>query len=102
MADPGPDSAEFQHGRGGALEGFPKGPPLLDRDSMTIEGLAFLGLNLSRNHTGEAAAAAGCAAGMSHPDSLTRQTQFDFNRIQDRDYKHFVATNDDGPPSRAR
>lgn len=32
----------------------------------------------------------------SHPGSISRQTQFDFNRIQDRDYKYFVATNDDG------
>ena len=87
MAQPPPDSAEFPHGRGGPVEGFPKGPPLLDRSKTTIEGLAFLGLALARNHADQP---------MSHPGSVSRQTQFDFNRIQDRDYKYFVATNDDG------
>jgi hypothetical protein len=28
--------------------------------------------------------------------AVSRQTQFDFNAIQDRSYKYFVATNDDG------
>lgn len=32
----------------------------------------------------------------ANPDSITRQTSFDFNEIQDRDYKYFAATNDDG------
>jgi len=88
MAAPGPESAQFAYGKGGALEGCPTGPPLLDRSKVTIEGLAFLGLNLSRNHAGNQA--------MSHQGSISRQTQFDFNRIQDRGYKNFVATNDDG------
>lgn len=32
----------------------------------------------------------------ANPLSFSRQKQFDFNQIQDRDYKYFVATNDDG------
>eukprot|EP01052_Picozoa_sp_SAG31_P009083 SAG31_NODE_470_length_15239_cov_19.376288_2_plen_191_part_00 len=79
--------AEFEFAKGGALDGFPRGPPLLERAATRVEGLAFLGLNLSRNHS---------ACEFSHPASVTRQKQFDFNEIQDRDYKHFVATNDDG------
>lgn len=31
-------SAEFEFGRGGSLTGFPAGPPILDRNKMTIEG----------------------------------------------------------------
>lgn len=86
-AEPGPDSAQFEFGRGGSLVGASFGPPLLDRTKMKIEGLAFLGLNLSRNHPLQP---------MAHPGSISRQTQFDFNRILDREYKYFVATNDDG------
>lgn len=52
-----------------------------------VEGLAYLGLCLTRNHSEEP---------RSNPHSVTRQKQFDFNEIQDRDYKYFVATNDDG------
>jgi hypothetical protein len=55
---------------------------------MAIAGLAFIGLNLSPNHVDTAA--------MSHPDSISRQTQFDFNAIQDRDYTHFNQTDDAG------
>ena len=44
------DTANFPFARGGALAGFPAGPPLLERDKVTIEGLAFIGLSLSRNH----------------------------------------------------
>jgi hypothetical protein len=44
------DTANFPFARGGALTGFPAGPPLLERDKVTIEGLAFIGLSLSRNH----------------------------------------------------
>jgi len=91
-----PGSAEFEFAKGGQLQGFPNGPPILDRDNMKVEGLAFLGLSLSRNHTDSTAASAGCVVPLSHPDSVSRQCQFDFNRIQDREYKYFVATNDDG------
>ena len=31
-----------------------------------------------------------------HPDTVTRQTAFDFNLIIDRDYTYFAETNDDG------
>jgi hypothetical protein len=93
--------ADFEHAKGGALEGFPRGPPLLSREQVRVEGLAFLGLSLSRNHHSAATTAddddgVGGAATFSHPASITRQTQFDFNEIQDRDYRYFVATNDDG------
>ena len=86
--EPGPESAQFEYGRGGALEGFSSGPPILDRSGEARFGLAFLGLSLSRNHSD--------AQAMAHAGSVSRQTQFDFNRIQDREYKYFVATNDDG------
>ena len=44
------ETADFEYGRGGALAGFPAGPPLLEREKVKIEGLAFIGLSLTRNH----------------------------------------------------
>eukprot|EP01036_Dinobryon_divergens_P008165 gene8165-10911_t len=83
------DTANFEFGRGGPLAGFSGGPPMLDKPNNKIEGLAFIGLNLSRNfgHTEQP---------FSNPKSISRQTQFDFNLIQDRNYDYFCATNDDG------
>jgi len=49
-----------------------------------VDGLAFLGLSLSQKDD------------RGHPDSLTHQTAFDLNEVQDRDYKYMQATNDDG------
>lgn len=60
---------------------------MLDRTHNAVEGLAYIGLCLTRHHSEEP---------RSNERSITRQKQFDFNEIQDRDYKYFVATNDDG------
>ena len=49
-------------------------------------GLAFLGLSLSRHNDGQ----------FSSKVSVSRQTAFDFDLLQDRDYKYFCSTNDDG------
>jgi hypothetical protein len=65
------------------------GPPLLRREENKVEGLAYIGLCLTRHYTKEEEPRA-------NPYSISRQTQFDFNEIQDRDYEYFVATNDDG------
>jgi len=54
-------------------------------------GLFFIGLSLSRNYNSSAT-----PVETAFPTSITRQTQFDFNRIQDRDYTHVRDTNDDG------
>jgi len=59
-------------------------PPLLDPSKSMVDGLAFLGLSLSRKSE------------EGHPDTVTRQTAFDLNEVQDRDYKYVLATNDDG------
>jgi hypothetical protein len=62
------------------------GPPLLDKVNNGIEGLAFIGLSLSRHTSGI----------FSNDNSVSRQTQFDFDLLQDREYKYFCSTNDDG------
>lgn len=59
-------------------------PPVLCPEKSKVDGLAFLGLSLSR------ASAAG------HPDSITHQEEFDLNEILDRDYEFIFSTNDDG------
>lgn len=59
-------------------------PPVLDPANSKVDGLAFLGLSLSRNHE------------RGHPDSVTNQTAFDLNEVLDRDYEFVSATNDDG------
>jgi len=61
-------------------------PPYLDIKKMKYDGLAFIGLSLSRYHTVDGS---NCA-------SITRQEAFDFNEIQDRSYKFVASTNDDG------
>mmetsp|Transcript_5625 Transcript_5625/g.5825 ORF Transcript_5625/g.5825 Transcript_5625/m.5825 type:complete len:316 (+) Transcript_5625:148-1095(+) len=81
------NDANFEFAKGGSLEGFSNGPPMLRKQENKVEGLAFIGLNLSRNHPGEK---------FANPNSITRQSQFDFNLIQDRDYNYFTSTNDDG------
>eukprot|EP00808_Paulinella_micropora_P015312 g11941.t1 len=80
-------SANIGYGKGGACDDFVIGGPMLKRDEMSTEGLAFLGLSLTRNHSDQ---------GIGHSRTVTRQVQFDFNRIQDREYKYFQSTNDDG------
>lgn len=60
------------------------GQPYLDPNETKVDGLAFLGLSLSRNSP------------LGHPDSVTHQTSFDLNEVQDRDYEYVESTNDDG------
>lgn len=62
---------------------------MLDKHKNRIEGLAFIGLSLSRYYDIDTESRA-------NDSSVTRQKQFDFNRIQDRDYRWFCSTNDDG------
>lgn len=44
-----------------------------------------IGLSLSRRHSG-----------VGHPDTVTRQTAFDFNELQDRSYKYVSSTDASG------
>lgn len=57
---------------------------MLDPSKSKVDGLAFLGLSLSRH------------SDHGHPDSITHQTAFDLNEVIDRDYEHIFSTNDDG------
>ena len=59
-------------------------PPVVDPAKSKVDGLAFLGLSLARK------------SDRGHPDSVTHQTAFDLNKVQDRDYKYIFSTNDDG------
>lgn len=59
-------------------------PPVLDPSRSHRDGLAFLGLSLSRNSR------------HGNPKSVTHQTSFDLNEVQDRDYQFIFSTNDDG------
>ena len=59
-------------------------PPVLDPSKSRVDGLAFLGLSLTR-HSLE-----------GHQDSITHQTAFDLNEVQDREYEYIFASNDDG------
>mmetsp|Transcript_30379 Transcript_30379/g.69302 ORF Transcript_30379/g.69302 Transcript_30379/m.69302 type:complete len:861 (+) Transcript_30379:240-2822(+) len=53
----------------------------LAADQITV----VIGLCLSRNN-----------ATVGHPDTVSRQTAFDFNELQDRDYKYVSSTDDSG------
>jgi len=59
-------------------------PPVLDPSKSKVDGLAFLGLSLTR------------ASEYGHPESQTHQTAFDWNEVLDRDYQYLFSTNDDG------
>mmetsp|Transcript_21982 Transcript_21982/g.32468 ORF Transcript_21982/g.32468 Transcript_21982/m.32468 type:complete len:380 (+) Transcript_21982:64-1203(+) len=59
-------------------------PPVLDPPKSKVDGLAFLGLSISRKSE------------KGHPDSETHQTAFDLNDVLDRDYENIFSTNDDG------
>lgn len=59
-------------------------PPVLDPSKSKVDGLAFVGLSLTRNSE------------EGHPDSITHQDSFDLNKVLDRDYDFVGATNDDG------
>merc|ERR1740124_975868 len=56
----------------------------LDPKNSKVDGLVFLGLSLTRHSE------------VGHPESVTHQTAFDFNEVQDRDYEYLASTNDDG------
>mmetsp|Transcript_10748 Transcript_10748/g.25609 ORF Transcript_10748/g.25609 Transcript_10748/m.25609 type:complete len:467 (-) Transcript_10748:122-1522(-) len=60
-------------------------PPVLDPSKSKVDGLAFLGLSLTRNSPDK-----------GHPDSETHQTSFDLNDVLDRNYDYLFSTNDDG------
>lgn len=59
-------------------------PPVLDPSKSKVDGLAFLGLSLTRH------------SALGHPDSETHQEAFDLNEVLDRDYEFIFSTNDDG------
>ena len=59
-------------------------PPVLNPQLSKVDGLAFLGLSLSRRSE------------EGHPDSITHQTAFDLNEVIDRKYEYLASTNDDG------
>ena len=72
----------------GESKGFPGGPPMYAAPK--YHGTGAVGLCLSRYHEENV------GKGFADPDSLTRQTAYDFDRIQDREYDFLSATNDDG------
>ena len=57
---------------------------MLDPKKSKVDGLAFLGLSLSRTSP------------LGHPDSITHQTVFDLNEVIDREYKYIFSTDDNG------
>lgn len=59
-------------------------PPFLSPSEVRQDGLAFIGLCLSR-YSPE-----------GHSKTMTRQDVFDFNILQDREYSYVAATSDDG------
>ena len=69
------------------MEVFPRGAAWLRPEQTRVDGLAFLGLSLTRNAPDQP---------LSHPETISRQTQFDFNALQDRSYEFFAGTSDDG------
>jgi len=58
--------------------------PVLDPEKSKVDGLAFLGLSLSRKSP------------HGHPDSIDHQTAFDLNEVIDRDYEFLFSTDDNG------
>ena len=59
-------------------------PPVLNPNQSKVDGLAFLGLSLTRKSSA------------GHPNSVTHQTAFDLNDVLDRNYQYLFSTNDDG------
>ena len=60
-----------------------------DNNSITVDAppgkhTITIGLSLSRRHS------------IGHPDTVTRQTAFDFNELQDREYKYVSSTDSSG------
>ena len=62
-------------------------PPIYNLQACSYHGTCALGLVFSRNSPDQP---------MANKASVTRQTQFDLNEIQDRKYEYFASTNDDG------
>jgi hypothetical protein len=62
-------------------------PPIYNLEACSYHGTCALGMVFSRNSPDEP---------MAHKATVTRQTQFDLNDIQDRKYEYFASTNDDG------
>jgi len=59
-------------------------PPVLEPEKSKVDGLAFIGLSLSR------------ASILGHPGSITHQDAFDLNEVMDRDYEFIYSTDDNG------
>ena len=59
-------------------------PPVLNPEKSKVDGLAFLGLSLTRS------------SAQGHPASETHQEAFDLNDVLDRDYQYLFSSNDDG------
>lgn len=58
--------------------------PYLDPTNTRRDGLAFIGLSLTRT------------SDCGNPTSITHQEAFDLNQVLDRDYENIMSTNDDG------
>ncbi|VEU37330.1 unnamed protein product [Pseudo-nitzschia multistriata] len=77
-------------------------PPVLDPENSKVDGLAFLGLSLARNHywgdidSEEPQGEETKPQGLGHPDSYTHQTAFDLNEVIDREYEFLQSTDDNG------
>ena len=77
-------------------------PPVLDPENSKVDGLAFLGLSLARNHywgdidSEEPQGEEAKPQGLGHPDSYTHQTAFDLNEVIDREYEFLQSTDDNG------
>mmetsp|Transcript_757 Transcript_757/g.1731 ORF Transcript_757/g.1731 Transcript_757/m.1731 type:complete len:609 (+) Transcript_757:138-1964(+) len=72
-------------------------PPVLDPENSKVDGLAFLGLSLARNHYHAIKKDEDDKEQMlGHPDSYTHQTAFDLNEVIDRDYEFLQSTDDNG------
>jgi hypothetical protein len=56
-----------------------------ERPTQTGKHSVTIGLSLSRRHSS-----------LGHPDTVTRQTAFDFNELQDRQYKYVSTTDSSG------
>lgn len=62
----------------------PQNQPYLDPTKTKRDGLAFLGLSLSRKSS------------VGNPNTYTHQEAFDLNEVLDRDYEFIMSSNDDG------
>ena len=83
---------DFEYAKGGRSNGSGvegcNPPPMLNLSENKVDGLAFIGLSLTRNRFS--------SEPRSHPASVTRQHAFDLNELQDRDYLCVASTSDDG------